>query len=491
MLVRLCNRKLVFCPRYEAYEEPVGSSIEGPCSYPVAVEDSASAERSGELTEPRGSDRSSTADGQLEHADRASMADEAAEAGTPLVAMSGTENGQGRHADRDGASNEAAGEDTPLLAQSSSLPDQVSLQASVLLARSRQQHIAVTASGEQADLEELSRSSAPREQQDSSTTSAHQSQQIAQEQHTGSQLTPSFSAAADPPAFSSTAAVDFSASTAASPRQEPCAPESSTAAAAALPGRRISSCLGIETVSPEQQDHAGAGSSSIADTGDRPIALLPKPQIRQRLAPPWDGLLPFLQSRDLPVLDRGFAQVAPACALQQPSELDTVVHKLLLCKKAGLFDVRVPNHPVTLLVPTDAAPLHAAASPIISVSCSRPSPDVCHSRRILLQSPSEPECVQAQSMGSAQREFLFDYLCKHVPQTGSLDARGFVRQLPILPTFMDGRRRRAEDCLLCSQELLALVVGDLTMLPETLLVCASYCNKPPYTPAQSGTPCMC
>ena len=81
-------------------------------------------------------------------------------------------------------------------------------------------------------------------------------------------------------------------------------------------------------------------------------------------------------------------------------------------------------------------------------------------------------------MASAQREFLFEYLCKHVPQTGSLEDRDFVRQLPILPTFMDGRRRTAEDCLLCSQALLTAVVGDLTMLPETLLVCASFCNNP-------------
>ena len=81
-------------------------------------------------------------------------------------------------------------------------------------------------------------------------------------------------------------------------------------------------------------------------------------------------------------------------------------------------------------------------------------------------------------MASAQREFLFEYLCKHVPQTGSLEDMDFVRQLPILPTFMDGRRRTAEDCLLCSQALLTAVVGDLTMLPETLLVCASFCNNP-------------
>ena len=92
------------------------------------------------------------------------------------------------------------------------------------------------------------------------------------------------------------------------------------------------------------------------------MALLPKPQVRQRLAPPWDKLLPFLQGRDLPVLDRAFAQVAPACALQQPSEQDNVVHKLLLCKKAGLFDVSDSSCHVMLLVPAHVAPFHAAAA---------------------------------------------------------------------------------------------------------------------------------
>ena len=348
----MCHRQLVFCPRYEAYEEPVGSSAEGPCSFPVAVEDSASAELSGGLTEPRGSDQSSTAGGQLEHADRASMAHDAAEEDSHLVALSGTYDGQGSHADR----NSTAAEDTPLLAQSSSSPDQVSLQAGALLARSQQQ-IAITSGGEQAGQESSSRSSAPREEQASNTASARQPQQFSGEQHTGAQPTPFHSAAAAAPTVSSTAAVHSSVSTVASPMQEP-----STAADADLPGRRTSSCLSTKTVAPEQQEGADIGSSSTADTGFRPLALLPKPQIRQRLAPPWDRLLPFLQGRDLPVLDRGFAQVAPACALQQPSEQDSIVHKLLLCKKAGLFEVSVPNCHVMLLVPAHVAPFHAAAA---------------------------------------------------------------------------------------------------------------------------------
>ena len=485
VLVRLCHRQLVFCPRYEAYEELVGSSTEGPCSFPVAVEGSTSAERSGGLTEPRGSDQSSTAGGQLEHADRASMTDEAAEEGSTLVAPSGTHDGQRRNADGDRAMNEAAGEDTPLLAQSSSSPDQVSLQAGALLARSHQQQIAVPAGEEQAVQGGFFRSSAPREQQDSSTASAPQPQQTSGQQRAGAQLTPFYSAAAAASAVSSTAAVDSSASTATSPVQDTSAPRSSTAADAVLPSRRMSSCLSTETVSPEQQEDAGTGSGITADTRGRPMALLPKPQVRQRLSPPWDGLLPFLQGRDLPVLDRAFAQVAPACALQQPSEQDSIVHKLLLCKKAGLFDVSVPNCLGMLLMPSHVASLHAAAAPTVGGSRNRLYPVLCH---LFLQSPVEFECAQAQSMGSAQREFLFEYLCKHVPQTGSFKERDFVRQLPILPTFMDGRRRAAEDCLLCSQELLTTVVGDLAMLPETLLVRASCCNSPSHTPAQSDAP---
>ena len=416
------------------------------------------------------------------------MADEETNEGTHLAALTGTDDARGRHADGNGALDEAAGEDIPLLAQSSSSPDQVSLQAGALLARSLQQQTAVTAGEEQADQEGFSRSSAPRERQDSSTASAHEPQQTSGEQRTRAQLTPFYSAAAAAPTVSSTAAVESSASAATSPMQEPSAPRSSTAADAALPGRRIGSCLGSETAGPEQQEDAGTGSGGTADSRAKPMALLPKPQVRQRLAPPWDRLLPFLQSRGLPVVDRGFAQVAPACALHQPSEQDSVVHKLLLCKKAGLFDVSVPSCLVVLLVPSNVAPLHAAAAPIFGVSCSRLSPRVCHSHYVPPQSPIEFECVQAQSMAPAQLEFLFEYLCKHVPQTGSFKDRDFVRQLPILPTFMDCRRRTAEDCLLCSQELLTTVVGDLTMLPETLLVRASYCNSPSYIPARSGTP---
>ena len=359
----MCHRQLVFCPRYEAYEEPVGSSTEGPCSFPVAVEDSASAERSGGLTEPRCSDQSSTAGGQLEHADRASIAHDAAGEGSHLVALSGTDDGQGRHADR----NSTAAGDTHLLAQSSSSPDQVSLQAGALLARSHQQQIAVTSGEEQAGQEDSSSSSAPRGDQDSSTASARQTHQTSGEQHPGAQATQFYSATAAASPGSSTAAVESSASTVASPMHEPSASSSSTAADAALPGRRTSSCLGTETGTPEQQEDAGPGSGSTADTADRPLALLPKPQIRQRLASPWDRLLLFLQGRDLPVLDRGFAQVAPACALQQPSEQDSVVHKLLLCKKAGLFDVSVSDSSVMLLVRTHAATLHAAAASVVGV----------------------------------------------------------------------------------------------------------------------------
>ena len=164
------------------------------------------------------------------------------------------------------------------------------------------------------------------------------------------------------------------------------------------------------------------------------------------------------------------------------------MHKLLLCKKAGLFDVSVPNCHVMQGVPAHVALLHAAIAPTVGGSCSRLSPNGCHTHHISLQFLTKSDCVQAQTMASAQRKFLFEYLCEHVPQTDSFKDRDFVRQLPILPTFMDGRCRTAEDCLLCSQELLTTVVGDLTMLPETLLVCASYCNTPPHTPAQPGTP---
>lgn len=91
-------------------------------------------------------------------------------------------------------------------------------------------------------------------------------------------------------------------------------------------------------------------------------------------------------------------------------------------------------------------------------------------------------CVQAQSLSAGQRSFLFDYLCEHVPQTDEEEARTFVRRLPILPTFIEARRRPAQDALLCSQQLLSTFVGDISLLPEALLV-RSTCNGTPYTVA--------
>ena len=73
-------------------------------------------------------------------------------------------------------------------------------------------------------------------------------------------------------------------------------------------------------------------------------------------------------------------------------------------------------------------------------------------------------------MSARQRSFLFDFLCEHLPQTGDEGARTFVQRLPILPSYIEGRRRPAQDALLCSQELLSALVGDITLLPETLLV---------------------
>ena len=80
------------------------------------------------------------------------------------------------------------------------------------------------------------------------------------------------------------------------------------------------------------------------------------------------------------------------------------------------------------------------------------------------------QCVQANSMTAEQCSFLFEYLCEHMPQTADEGVREFVRGLPILPTFKEQRRRTASHALLCSNELLITVVGDISMLPETLLV---------------------
>ena len=73
-------------------------------------------------------------------------------------------------------------------------------------------------------------------------------------------------------------------------------------------------------------------------------------------------------------------------------------------------------------------------------------------------------------MSKQQRCFLFEYLCEYVPQTDDEEARTFAQRLQILPTFIDSRRKSADNTRLCSQELLGALVGDIFLLPETLLV---------------------
>ena len=89
--------------------------------------------------------------------------------------------------------------------------------------------------------------------------------------------------------------------------------------------------------------------------------------------------------------------------------------------------------------------------------------------------------AQAQGMAPGQRSFLFEYLCEHVPQSADEEAKAFVQSLPILPSFMELRRRPAHNALLCSQELLSSVVGEVTLLPETLLVRNHPCKVSRYT----------
>lgn len=55
---------------------------------------------------------------------------------------------------------------------------------------------------------------------------------------------------------------------------------------------------------------------------------------------PWEWLLPILERLALPVLDARFSMLAPVCSLDgQLSEQDTILRKLQLCSKAGLFQV--------------------------------------------------------------------------------------------------------------------------------------------------------
>ena len=130
------------------------------------------------------------------------------------------------------------------------------------------------------------------------------------------------------------------------------------AGAGAQPGDSLAS-VAASALSTAQ--HADNGSAAAQNGGSAPAECLHEsartqaaqngtlaPAVaKQRLAQPWDRLLPFLEElgneeMGLPILDPHFGHLASVCTLQQPTEQDSIVHKLLLCQKAALFDVGLP-----------------------------------------------------------------------------------------------------------------------------------------------------
>ena len=95
---------------------------------------------------------------------------------------------------------------------------------------------------------------------------------------------------------------------------------------------RSSSCHNSRTISIDQTEAAHDGLITAANSTQG--------LVKQRLVQPWNRLLPFLQELNLPILEHSFARLAPVCALQQPTEQDSMVHKLMQCRSARLFDVR-------------------------------------------------------------------------------------------------------------------------------------------------------
>ena len=296
-MVRMSHRGLVFCPRYESYQESPAESTASPRSFPVAVDDSLSTQRSSSV----------------------------------ILELS---IGEVSSALRDGT--EADGESTAL---GSLAPDLASAQAALLAERSSvAEHSSASGGAEQAAVQQA--------QQESSAAGADEAVRSAAEHSADAQHESGLSApdAASNGTFSESA---WEATFAAGPSTgdtEQTAPAHRTPEGA--PDSQDSRSTHLASTAQVQRTENGSFE------GARVVIRLPAADIsapastqalpRERLAQPWDGLLPFLQDLGLPILDKGHSHLAHVCALEQPTEQDSIVHKLLQCRNAGLLDVSCP-----------------------------------------------------------------------------------------------------------------------------------------------------
>ena len=285
-MVRLSHRGLVFCPRYESHQEAPAESTASPRSFPVAVEDSLSTQRSSSV----------------------------------IPELSVGEGGSAPGGDGEEGS----------AAPSSSPPDLASVQAAQLAARlSIPEQSTDTTRTEQA-VQQL--------QQESSTPGADRAAQHAAGRSAGSQEEPDRSASEVVSNGSLSASVIETPPTVTHSVRST---EQSTPAPRPL-GNTTGSHLCSSTQSASTAQTESAPQNGHPNAGDNSSIASTQALTRERLAKPWLGLLPFLEELGLPVLDRAYGHLAHVCALQQPTEQDSIVHKLLQCRNAGLLDVRCP-----------------------------------------------------------------------------------------------------------------------------------------------------
>ena len=291
-MVRMSHRGLVFCPRYESFHDPPAECSTSPRSFPVAVDEGLSTQRSsGAIPELSLGNSSSTLEGA------ASSAVEEGRAGPDL-------------------SNPAN-----------------------LASQQAEQQTAHSALPEQSRAMVDAELPAQQLQPESSAPSAEPTEPLAADQSAGAQEEPgrSVPAAASNslPSAPAGGASSVAAHSVSITEQSALGHSTPEYMSGSTDNSRPQSAIAAPAQAAQNGQMPAAGPSSTAGAP----ALM-----RERLAEPWAGLLPFLQDLGLPILDKSYGHLAHVCALEQPSEQDSIVHKLLQCRKAGLLDVRHHFH---------------------------------------------------------------------------------------------------------------------------------------------------
>ena len=296
-MVRMSHRGLVFCPRYESYQESPAESAASPRSFPVAVEDSLSTQRSSSVIP------------ELSLGEVSSALRDAAEADDEITALDSL------------VADLASAAQAALLTEPSSVP----------------QHSSASAGAEQA---------VQQPQQEISAAGADWAAWSAAEHSADAQHESGRSA----PGAVSNSSLSASVREATSAAGHP----ASSTEQSSLAQRTLESWTAFEDGSSAQpastaqvqraENNSLEGAKVVIrlPTADSSTAASAQALPQERLAQPWEGLLPFLQDLGLPVLDKGHSHLAHVCALEQPTEQDSIVHKLLQCRKACLFDVSRP-----------------------------------------------------------------------------------------------------------------------------------------------------